>query len=73
MHRPEPLAAFLAFMAEHERCGELEGGRDHRYVWLQCSCGGLVIHPVERAAKDGRRDLTRIRQPSASISIGRVR
>ena len=27
---PDVLNAFLAFVAEHQRCGDLDGG----YVWL---------------------------------------
>ena len=32
------LEALVAFVAEHQRCGELDGGVDNGYVWLQCSC-----------------------------------
>jgi hypothetical protein len=40
---PEMLNALVAFVAEHQRCGDLDGGRDDGYVWLQCSCGGLIM------------------------------
>jgi hypothetical protein len=33
------LAALVAFAAEHQRCGDLDGGRDNAIVWLACSCG----------------------------------
>jgi hypothetical protein len=35
----------MAFVAEHQRCGDLDGGIDNGYVWLQCSCGGLIMQP----------------------------
>ena len=36
---PDVLNALVAFVAEHQRCGELDGGRNGRYIWLGCSCG----------------------------------
>ncbi len=38
--------AFEAFVQEHQRCDVLDGGVDNGYVWLQCSCGGLIMHPA---------------------------
>src|ERR1700730_4484127 len=65
---PETLAALVAFVAEHQRCGDLDCGTDNGYVWVQCSwrCGCLravggtrpsrsSAHP----AKGGRRGLAR--------------
>jgi hypothetical protein len=43
---PDVLNALVAFVAEHQRCGDLDGGRDDGYVWLQCSCGGLIMQPA---------------------------
>ena len=40
------LAALTAFVAEHQRCGELDGGRDDGAIWLECSCGGRIAHPA---------------------------
>jgi hypothetical protein len=51
MPRPEPLEALVAFVAEHQRCGELDGGRDDGCVWIQCSCGGLIMHPASEPPK----------------------
>jgi hypothetical protein len=42
---PDVLNALVAFVAEHQRCGDLDGGRDNGYIWLQCSCGGLIMQP----------------------------
>jgi hypothetical protein len=42
---PEVLNALVAFVAEHQRYGELDGGRDGGYVWLECSCGELIMQP----------------------------
>jgi len=35
-----------AFVAEHQRCGDLDSGTDNGYVWMQCSCGGLIMQPA---------------------------
>jgi hypothetical protein len=40
------LASFVAFLEEHRRCGELDGGTDDGRVWLACSCGAEIAHPV---------------------------
>jgi len=37
---PELLAAIDAFVKEHRRCAELEGGVEGERVWMACSCGG---------------------------------
>ena len=31
-----------AFLAEHRRCGELEGGTEDGRVWLACTCGAVI-------------------------------
>jgi hypothetical protein len=41
---PGLLSALVAFVREHQRCGDLDGC-DNGYVWLQCSCGGLIMQP----------------------------
>ncbi len=43
---PDVLNALVAFVAEHQRCGELDGGTDDARVWLTCSCGAQVVHPA---------------------------
>ena len=45
------LAALVAFVAEHQRCGDLDGGKDRGYVWLACSCGGLIMQPEREPPK----------------------
>jgi hypothetical protein len=42
----ELLVALTAFFDEHQRCGELDGGRENGYIWLGCSCGAQIAHPV---------------------------
>jgi hypothetical protein len=51
--RPMPgiLDALVAFVREHERCGELDGGRDNGYIWLACSCGAQIVHPASEPPK----------------------
>src|SRR6266404_3747427 len=45
------LESFEAFVAEHRRCGGLDGGLDSGYVWLQCSCSGLIMQPASEPPK----------------------
>lgn len=49
------LAALVAFVAEHRRCGELDGGVDDGRVWMTCDCGGDIAHPVKPAEVDQSR------------------
>jgi hypothetical protein len=46
----ELLVALTAFFDEHQRCGELDGGRDSGYIWLRCSCGAQIAHPANAAS-----------------------
>jgi len=45
------LESFEAFVAEHRRCGDLDGGLDSGYVWLQCSRSGLLMQPASEPPK----------------------
>jgi hypothetical protein len=47
---PLPYDALDAFVQEHRRCDVLDGGVDNGFVWFQCSCGGLIMHPAAPAA-----------------------
>lgn len=40
---PGILGALVAFVDEHLRCGELDGGLDNGCVWLACSCGVQIV------------------------------
>lgn len=46
---PELLAALEAFVQEHRRCGELDGGVEDDQVWMACACGAGVAHPIKLA------------------------
>jgi len=50
---PDVLNALVAFVAEHQRCGDLVGGRADGKVWLACSCGAQVVHPVNAPPSAG--------------------
>jgi hypothetical protein len=39
---PDLLAALDAFLQEHRRCGELDGGVNGRRVWMVCNCGAAT-------------------------------
>jgi hypothetical protein len=44
------LNALDAFVGEHRRCGDLDGGLDNGVVWLACSCGAQIAHPANSPA-----------------------
>ena len=46
---PELLVALDAFLQEHRRCGDLDGGVDGERVWMECDCGAGVAHPITPA------------------------
>jgi hypothetical protein len=45
---PELIATLEAFVQEHKRCSDLEGGVDGDVVWMSCDCGGVVTGRVPR-------------------------
>jgi hypothetical protein len=53
---PDLLAALDAFLQEHRRCGELDGGVDAELVWMSCECGAQLARPgldQKRRAQEG--------------------
>ena len=44
------FGALTAFFDEHQRCGELDGGRDDGHIWLRCSCGAQIAHATDAPA-----------------------
>ena len=42
------LEAFVAFLAEHQRCGDLHAGKDNGFIWMDCSCSALIMRPPDR-------------------------
>ncbi len=46
---PDLLAALNAFLQEHRRCGELDGGVEGGRVWMACDCGADIVQPVQGA------------------------
>jgi hypothetical protein len=45
----ELLGALDAFLQEHRRCGDLDGGVERGHVWMTCDCGADIVHPLPRA------------------------
>jgi len=43
---PDVLNSSVAFAAEHQNCGDLDGGRDDGYIWLTCTRGAQIVHPA---------------------------
>jgi hypothetical protein len=31
-----------AFVQEHQRCGDLDGGVEGDRVWMTCTCGAMI-------------------------------
>jgi hypothetical protein len=36
-----------AFLTEHMRCGDLDGGVDGDIVWMACDCGASMARRVD--------------------------
>jgi hypothetical protein len=36
------LAALVAFLKEHQHCGDLDGAVEDDYVWLTCTSGAAI-------------------------------
>jgi len=43
----ELLLAFDTFLQEHRRCGTIDGSPEGFYIWLRCSCSGLIIRVLD--------------------------
>jgi len=43
---PELIAALDAFVQQHRRCGELDGGVDGERVWTS-ECGVVIVRPMD--------------------------
>ncbi len=44
---PALLAALDAFLQQHRRCGDLDGGVDGARVWMQCEYGAGIVQRVD--------------------------
>jgi len=51
---PELLSALIAFVAEHRRCGELDGGLEDGVAWFRCSCTARLARPAAPTVDRGR-------------------
>jgi hypothetical protein len=49
--QPIPFDALEAFVQEHQRCDVLDGGMDHGFVWVLCTCNGLIMRPATEPPK----------------------
>ncbi len=59
---PDLLAALDAFMQEHRRCGELDGGVERELVWMACDCGASVTQPRHSPESSPRRLMLKVKQ-----------
>jgi hypothetical protein len=37
------------FLAEHRRCGEMDGRTDEEWLWMTCTCGAIISRMLEPA------------------------
>jgi hypothetical protein len=40
-----------AFLQEHRRCGDLDGGLEDGRVWMPCECGAELSRSLARPAR----------------------
>jgi ATP-dependent DNA ligase len=50
---PDLLRALEAFLQEHRRCGDLDGGVKGDRVWMACDRAPAVLLSVRRLSDDG--------------------
>jgi hypothetical protein len=48
---PDLLAALDAFLHEHRRCGQMDGGLEDERLWMTCSCGAGLSRSLARTAR----------------------
>jgi hypothetical protein len=41
------LAALVAFLKEHQHCGDLDGAVEDDHVWLTCTSGAAIRREVD--------------------------
>jgi hypothetical protein len=46
------LTALDAFLQEHRRCGELDGGVEGDRVWMSCDCGAELVSPLRNPVEE---------------------
>jgi hypothetical protein len=46
MSAAEVILTLDAFVQEHRRCSELDGGVDGDVVWMSCDCGAEIVRPA---------------------------
>jgi hypothetical protein len=42
------LAALVAFLKEHQHCGDLDRGVEGDRVWMTCTCGAVINRNADR-------------------------
>jgi hypothetical protein len=49
---PDLLAALDAFLQEHRRCGDRDGGVEGERVWMSCDCGAVIARRLPPMGPD---------------------
>jgi hypothetical protein len=49
---PRLLADLEAFLQEHRRCGDMDGGVEGDRVWMTCECGAVLTRQVLGSDED---------------------
>jgi len=62
------LRELEAFVQEHGRCGELDGGVEGETVWMTCTCGALIVRRTNAAEES----IPRLASDSKSLEERRV-
>jgi hypothetical protein len=44
--------ALDAFLQEHRRCGQMDGGVGEGRGWMTCKCSAEIAQPLHRKSKD---------------------
>jgi hypothetical protein len=47
------LAALVALLGEHRRCGDLDDGVEGDRAWMSCTCGAVISQVWPRPIRQG--------------------
>jgi hypothetical protein len=47
------LSALVAFLKEHQHCGDLDSAVEDDHVWMTCTCGAAIRREVDEGPSEG--------------------
>ncbi len=63
------LSALVAFVKEHQHCGDLDGAVEDYHVWMTCTCGAVMRR---EKSMNGRTSVARRRPEKNEPAVAKV-